>query len=70
MMTRTTKEVTTMTYTQRHALALMAEQNIGCLIVKGFGWVWPTHVRNDYGRFGEESAIQAAELIVEKLEAK
>ena len=59
-----------MTSIQRRALSLMAEQSIGCLIVKGFGWVWPTHLRNDYGRFGEDNAIQAAELIVEKLGAK
>lgn len=63
-------EDTNMTAIQRRALALMAEENIGCLIVQGFGWVWPTHVRNDYGLFGEENAIQAAGLIVEKLEAK
>lgn len=56
-----------MTSIQKQALGLMAEQNIGCMVVKGFGWVWPTNIRNDFGRFGEDNAIQVAELIVEKL---
>lgn len=59
-----------MTDIQKRALALMAEQNIGCLLVKGFGWVWPTHIRNDYGRFGEDNAISATEQVVQKLEGK
>jgi hypothetical protein len=59
-----------MTQIQKQALRLMAEQNIGCLLVKGFGWVWPTNIRNDYGRFGEEAAIHVAEEVVRRLGAK
>jgi hypothetical protein len=56
-----------MTNIQRHALELMEQENLGCLLVKSFGWVWPTNIRNDHGRFGEERAIKAAEAIVKKL---
>lgn len=56
-----------MTEIQKQALTLMAEQNIGAIQVKGFGWVFPTHIRNDYGRFGEERAVGAAKGIVRQL---
>lgn len=58
-----------MTSIQKQALHLMMEENIGCLIVAGFGWVWPTDIRNDFGRFGEDNAIRAARLVVEKLDS-
>jgi hypothetical protein len=57
-----------MTEIQKQALRLMDEQNVGCLLVKGFGWVWPTNLRNDGGRFGEERAIEAAHGVVRQLE--
>lgn len=59
-----------MTQIQKQALRLMAEQNIGAMPVAGFGWIFPTHIRNDYGRFGEDRAIQVAEEIVRRLEGK
>lgn len=59
-----------MTQIQRQALRLMAEQNIGAMPVKGFGWIFPTHIRNDYGRFGEDEAIAVAEEIVRQLESE
>lgn len=59
-----------MTNIQRQALRMMEAENLGTILIKGFGWVWPTHIRNDYGRFGEENAIVAAQLIVEKLDAE
>lgn len=36
---------TTMTTIQKTALELMAEKNLGALIVSGYGWVWPHHIR-------------------------
>lgn len=59
-----------MTEIQRHALRLMADENIGAMPVKGFGWIFPTHIRNDYGRFGEDRAIAVAEEIVRQLEGE
>lgn len=56
-----------MTNIQKEALELMAEQNIGAMPVKGFGWIFPTHLRNDGDRFGEERAIEAAKGVVRQL---
>lgn len=36
-----------LTITQKTALNAMAKNNTGALIVAGFGWVFPTHIRND-----------------------
>ncbi len=52
---------------RRFARYLMDERNLGCVQLKGFGYVWPTHLRNDGGRFGEDRAEQAASRIVELL---
>lgn len=35
-----------MTTIQKLALAIMAEENIGAIIVNGYGWVWPEQVRS------------------------
>ena len=35
-----------MTSIQKIALQLMAEENLGAVIVAGFGWVFPVNVRN------------------------
>ena len=59
-----------MTDIQKQALRLMEEQNIGCLLVKGFGWVWPTNIRNDGDRFGEERAVEAARGVIRQLEPR
>lgn len=56
-----------MTKTQKQALRLMDEQGIGAMPVKGFGWVFPTHVRNDGERFGHENAMAAARGIIRQL---
>ena len=46
-----TVEATKMTYYQKLALQVMADDNIGAVITK-FGWTWPQHVRDS-----EEKAI-------------
>ena len=56
-----------MTRTQKIALAMMADRNIGSILVQGFGWVWPTNIRNDGGQFGKVKAQVVAERIVAKL---
>jgi hypothetical protein len=56
-----------MSDTQKAALALMREKNLGAVVVRGFGYVWPTHIRNDGGRFGDENAERAAEAILARL---
>ncbi len=43
---------------QRIALHLMAEENIGALLVKGFGWVFPCRVRE---------SVAVAEAVVARL---
>lgn len=58
-----------MTEIQRQALRMLDDQNIGCLLVAGFGWVWPTDIRNDFDRYGEQRAIDAADAVVTKLTA-
>ena len=60
-----------MNKTQKAALKLMDEQNIGAMPVKGFGWIFPTHLRNDGGRFGQKNATAAARGIIRQFkEAK
>ena len=53
-----------MSETQKQELAMMREANIGAILVNGFGYVWPTDIRNDGGKFGEANAQTVASRIV------
>lgn len=52
---------------QKKALVAMAKDNTGALLVAGFGWVFPTHVRNDRGAFTTEQNIDLCEKVINLL---
>ena len=56
-----------MNTTQRLALNLMAEGSHGALLVAGFGWVFPTHIRDYRDAKGQDRAKAIAEAVVAKL---
>lgn len=46
-----------MTATQKEAVRLMNEHNVGCLVTK-FGWTWPETCRKN-----EEAAVEVVRLL-------
>jgi hypothetical protein len=38
--------MTTLTATQKTALRMMGEENLGAILVQGLGWVWPQDIRD------------------------
>ncbi|MCA9414170.1 MAG: hypothetical protein KC944_23355 [Candidatus Omnitrophica bacterium] len=55
-----------MTQVQKDALQAMANRNIGAVLISGFGWVFPTHVRDDDGKLGEKRVNELAKIILNK----
>lgn len=44
--------------TQRTALWLMREQNLGAVLTSGLGWVWPQQIRES-----EQAALAVLEVL-------
>jgi hypothetical protein len=51
--------MTTLTATQKTALRMMGEENLGAILIKDFGWVWPEDIRN---------SEEAAKAVVARLQ--